>query len=245
MKDASKQRQSCWHQQGLRISFCLAVTYIFLVTFGGLLITNHIQNKITGNKHLLTTFWNDESISYWANINPIPPPPHSASNKTLKNYRRKLFLRQIASLQTEKCVPKSGIFKVEDLILEKKEKWHKKKKDTTKKEQKSDRNQYHQLKERRQQQQQQQQQQQLLSLLVSHQKVILYRCFPDRSYCEVDGTKCKPTKRKKTLIPIVFKLNDTVNDISEQDLIDGKFSETEYVVLNIFIEEHVNCSCQC
>ena len=59
--------------------------------------------------------WNDEVISFWKNIDP-PRPSNESSEMELRLYQEMIYLRQIARLRDLKCVPKDGIFKIEEEI---------------------------------------------------------------------------------------------------------------------------------
>lgn len=92
--------------------------------------------------------------------------------------------------------------------------------------------------------------------MVPHQKVMLRRCMPQYSYCEIRGTKCTPTEWKNKTIFAIFKLNngndntmfDDFDDDYEEIMnaaINGTLSKKLYVILTFLVEEHVHCSCLC
>ena len=59
--------------------------------------------------------WNDEVISFWMNIDP-PPPSNESSETELRLYQEMIYLRQLARLRNLKCIPKDGVFQIEEEI---------------------------------------------------------------------------------------------------------------------------------
>ena len=110
--------------------------------------------------------------------------------------------RSKAKLQALKCVPKKGVFRVDELIREKNDK------------------------------------QPLLDSMVPYQKVILRRCFPQRSYCG-NGMKCLPTKWKTKIIAVVLK-NETETEFDYDEMMN--INENTNIV-TFLTHEHVTCNC--
>ena len=65
--------------------------------------------------------WSDKNIAYWSTIDPIPPSDPN-DKVASQSYEEAMFLKQEAIMRGMKCVPKKGVFRVEDLLEEDEEK---------------------------------------------------------------------------------------------------------------------------
>ena len=247
MEDAAKSLK--WFREKLPEWRCeqvlqtLQLIGICILGFmSGGVVTGIIHYIANGNgnhqQEVRTTFWTDENIAYWANFEP------TTSNEkefTEQCQMEEVFLKQIAKLHQGKCVPMAGVYRVESLILERVM------------------NPLHLFEVAPPPPPS------LLSLLVPNQKVVLNRCMPDRSYCDVDKAACKPNKRTRKWISAIFKLNETFHLTKKEEeeeeekkekqtpnaeeltnmAINGTLDQTRYIIFNFSVEEHADCSCQC
>ena len=173
---------------------------VILCAFTGYETLNYLH-IINRNNNELKTFWTTENVDYWSNF--IPIPPSSDSVQTQKNYESEIILKQMAKLRKSTCVPKKGVFRLEDLILEK-----------------GDRR-------------------LLLNIIVPNQKMVLTRCLPQCSHCEMYGTMCLPTRKRENKRFAIF-----LNNITEKGNADiFEMYGNHYLTLDF--EEHTHCSCQC
>ena len=81
----------------------------------GIYLIDHFVFKSEGQHlNVSTTFWTEETIAYWVNFDPIPP----FNSHDVKRYNNELYIKQEAQLRALKCIPKEGVFRVDNLILE-------------------------------------------------------------------------------------------------------------------------------
>ena len=67
-----------------------------------------------------TIIWNEQSIAYWANKDPIEPS-NPKDKDAIRKYQEENILREMAKVRQLKCIPQKGIFDIEVLIQEDKE----------------------------------------------------------------------------------------------------------------------------
>ena len=72
------------------------------------------------NEELLNSesiMWTDENIAYWSSVDPVAPLDPN-DEEGLRKYEEAFFLKQEARLRGLKCIPKKGVFNVQDLLKE-------------------------------------------------------------------------------------------------------------------------------
>ena len=152
------------HLQAMKLLKWIRILCVGMIIAMIMILIPIIQSAVYNDKTDArgSAFWTDENID----------------STQFSNPKEAMFMKQEARLKALKCVPKAGVFKIEDVIDPDIYKYP-----------------YYQYQDWQ------------LSL-VKYQKVVLYRCLPQYSYCEVTGTKCLPIQTKRKFIAAIFKLRE-------------------------------------